>query len=311
MSNLNEIFRKVVPGIIDLSVDVIRHRRETQGVIEAEVIDFTPVFDVDGDIKQLEGDPFLEMARMYVDPSDLDLGYNPNTDTTTIEKVVDVTLSHVGQDEPRPPQAVKTPAYGGEAKSFAGQSDEDYCIECIVKHSQSAAMAFKEAIQRAEAGDPSLPGVQEKVRAAVRQITGIEEDVGNVSDTTISALDTMGRGIRKYIYTTGAEIGGASKEELYEAQYLIEELVKSSYLAREAQDGDCPHCRHAVGISMGLNVGKSLEMPEIDELRTLVKEERVDPVDAMTAIIGHAENINNEEAADYLKGVKKMMTTAL
>ena len=306
MSKLNDMIKKVAPDLINLAVDGLRHYRDTKGVMDAEIPDVEPAVNLEGDIERLENDPYVAIAKQMEDGSDLDLGYDQ---AATVSDVQESRLSHVGRDASRPPQVVEKPEYGAEAKSYEGQSDESYCLECIVKHSQSAAMAMTEAIQRAEAGDPALEGVKEKVKAAVRQLTGIEEDAGNVSEPAVRALDTMGRSIRKYVYTTGAEIGKASKEQLYETQNLIEELVNASYLAREVQEGDCPGCGDAVGILMGLNVGKSLDMPDIDELEALVKDERVEPVAAMEAIIGHAKSINEDDAVDYLTGVKKMMIT--
>jgi len=130
--------------------------------------------------------------------------------------------------------------YGAEAKSFKDQSDVDYCIECSVKHSQTAKVLMREALQRAEAGDPSLEGVKEKVRGVVLEICGMEDDTTTVMSEMVVMLNVSARELRKFIYTTGAELGKASIGDLREIKGMIDDLVEASYTVRAAED--CAAC---------------------------------------------------------------------
>jgi len=82
-------------------------------------------------------------------------------------------------------------------------------------------------------------------------------------------------------------------------------------MTREAEEGDCPECRTAVGMGMSLNVAKELEMPGFDELETKVKAQEIDSNEALDQIIAHATKRNDEDAINYLKGVKELMNTPL
>ncbi|GAJ07880.1 unnamed protein product, partial [marine sediment metagenome] len=66
--------------------------------------------------------------------------------------------------------------------SYEGQSEIDYCIECSVKHGQTAKVFAREALQRAEAeGNPSSEGVKEKIRGIVEELTGMEDDTNTTT----------------------------------------------------------------------------------------------------------------------------------
>ena len=142
-----------------------------------------------------------------------------------------------------PPVEERPPAervYGAEAKSFEDQSDVDYCIECSVKHSQTAKVLMREGLQRAEAGDPSLEGVKEKVRGVVEELCGLEDDTTTVSNEMVTMLNSSARELRKFIYTTGAEVGKASIEQLREIKGMVNHLVEATYTVRAAEE--CPSC---------------------------------------------------------------------
>lgn len=162
---------------------------------------------------------------------------------------IDVAFKAYDHRKRRPPEANEAPieerppagrVYGAEAKSFEGQSDVDYCIECSVKHSQTAKVLMREALQRAETGDPSMEGVQEKVRGVVEELCGLEDDTTTVSNEMVTMLNTSARELRKFIYTTGAELGGASMEQLREIKGMVDDLVEASYTVRAAEE--CPGC---------------------------------------------------------------------
>lgn len=296
--SLRKIVKKSLPDAIDLLVDVathIKNSRPVEGSYEEEEI-------------PISGEALEEIARRELG------GYMPEFDSPedagdfnirllddVKRKAEELDLREAGLKE----------GYGHEAKSFEGQSDVDYCLECCNKHSQTASMLMTEALQRAESGGPGLPGVQEKVRAAVREITGFEDDTETVHNHAVMELNTMARALRKHIYSTKAEIGQASLEDLQGMKELVDNLVEASYLTREAEEGDCPECREAVGVGMGLTVAKALEMPGFDELEVKVRAQEIDANVALDQIIVHAEKRKDKDAVDYLKGVKELMNTPL
>ena len=157
---------------------------------------------------------------------------------------IDAAFKAYDQRKRRSPEAerpqVEKRVYGAEAKSFEGQSDLEYCIECAIKHSQTAKVLMREALQRAEAGDPGLEGVKEKVRGVVEELLGLEDDTDTVDNEMVTALNTSGRELWKFIYTTGAEMGKASMEDLREIKRMVDQLVEASYTVRAAEE--CPAC---------------------------------------------------------------------
>lgn len=143
--------------------------------------------------------------------------------------------------EPKSENALKEKVYGAEAKSFAGQTDEDYCVECAVKHGQTAAILMQEALQRAEVGSPRLMGVIEKVRDTVKEICGMETDTDTVHSQKVMALNSAARELRKFIYTSKAEIGQASIEDLRKIKVMVGQLVDAAYIVRSSVE--CPACQ--------------------------------------------------------------------
>ena len=240
MSKLNNALKKAAPGIIELVVNGLRHYRDNKGLMDIDPDEAVPHWSLEEDAARLEHDPLIAIAKQLEDASDLDLGYSTVETVGDVQGSIDDQLSHVGHDSPAADRHTEEKVYGAEAKSYAGQSDIDYCIECAVKHGQTAQVLMREAVQRAEVSGPEAPGVKEKVRGVTAELTGVEHDTDTVGDPSVMALNTMARGVRKFIYTSGAEIGRASKEDLNEAKTLIGKLVEAAYMAREAVD--CPTC---------------------------------------------------------------------
>lgn len=100
---------------------------------------------------------------------------------------------------------------------------------------------MREGLQRAEVDSPQAEGVKEKVRAVVEELTGMEADTDTTKNDKVTALNTAARDLRKFIYTTQAEIGGASIEQLQEIKNKVDALVEESYRVREAEE-ECPTC---------------------------------------------------------------------
>lgn len=131
--------------------------------------------------------------------------------------------------------------------SYEGQSKLSYCLECLQKHGQGGKIQMREAVQRAEAGSPSDPGVQEKVRGVVEELIGFEldsdqrpppgipRDMWHVNEN-VSELNSSARLLRKIIYGKGAEVGTASLEDLREIKGFIDGLVDATYQVRASEE---------------------------------------------------------------------------
>jgi len=122
--------------------------------------------------------------------------------------------------------------------SYEGQSEVDYCIECAVKHGQTAKVSMREALQRAESeGNPASEGVKEKIRDIVEELTGTEKDTDTaLENENITMLNTHARDLRKYIYSTKASIGGADIDTLREIKARVDQLVAEIYVVREKEE---------------------------------------------------------------------------
>jgi len=120
--------------------------------------------------------------------------------------------------------------------SFEGQSKLDYCIECAVKHGQTAKVLMREALQRAEAQDPLSEGVKEKVIGVVEELSGAEDDTTTVKNENVTKLNTAARDLRKYIYSSKAEIGGAPVDVLREIKSKVDAFVDLAYKVREEEE---------------------------------------------------------------------------
>jgi len=157
---------------------------------------------------------------------------------------IDAAFKAYDNRKRRPPEPEVPPTerrvYGKEAKHFEGQTDLEYCIECAIKHSQTAKVLMREGLQRAEAGGPGLEGVKEKVRGVVEELCGLEDDTTTVKNESVTTLNTMARELRKFIYTQDAEMGKASLEDLREIKGMVDKLVEASYTVRAAEE--CPAC---------------------------------------------------------------------
>jgi len=120
--------------------------------------------------------------------------------------------------------------------SYEGQTELDYCLECAVKHSQTAKILAREALQRARAGSPSDIGVLEKVRGVVEELVGLEDDTDTVKNDKVATLNSLSRTLRKFIYTKRAEIGGASLKDLEEIKSMTDKLVDAVYTVRTSEE---------------------------------------------------------------------------
>ena len=95
---------------------------------------------------------------------------------------------------------------------------------------------MREALQRAEADDPTSEGVKEKIRDVIEELTGMEDDTDTVDNENVRALNAAARELRKDIYTSKGEIGGASLDALREFKEKIDGLVDHAYKVREEEE---------------------------------------------------------------------------
>ena len=100
---------------------------------------------------------------------------------------------------------------------------------------------MREALQRAESDGADSEGVVEKVRGVVEELSGMEDDTETTENEEVTALNSRAREIRKEIYASQAEIGGADVEKLREIKGKIDELVDEVYRVRQKEE--CPTCR--------------------------------------------------------------------
>jgi len=127
--------------------------------------------------------------------------------------------------------------------SFEGQSKIDYCLECCEKHSQTARVLMREAIQRCQAKGCDTEGVKEKVKGVVEELMGIENDSTSVlNNERVDAINNVARLLWKDIYASGAELGHATEEKLKEVKEKLDGLAELVYKTREIE-GDCPTCK--------------------------------------------------------------------
>lgn len=115
-----------------------------------------------------------------------------------------------------------------------------YCLECCIKHGQTAKVLMREALQRAEADGSESNGVKEKVRGVVEELSGMEDDTNTYGDNEdVRKINSEARAVRKFIYESGAEIGGADMKAFREIRKRLNDLVELSYSAREK----CSTCK--------------------------------------------------------------------
>ena len=164
--------------------------------------------------------------------------------------------------------------------SYEGQSELDYCLECICnRHGPTGKTLMKEALQRARAGSPSDPGVIEKVRGVVDELAGIEDDSDTVKNEKVEALNDLARTLRKHIYATKADIGGASLDDLREIKGMMDKLVDAAYQVRMSEEGPCIGCSVEELCGGNLECVKFVEkaakgVKDPEEFQTIIREAR-------------------------------------
>ena len=192
--------------------------------------------------------PLPELPELPADP--LDALETFNSMVTRFQKAVDTIGDRLGEIDTMASDVDQrfssTPTISGFVArarpkshthlSYEGQTGLDYCVECLSKHGQTAKVLMREAIQRAQVGSPSDLGVLEKVRGAVEELVGFEDDSDTVKNEKVSTLNNLSRTLRKLIYAKKAEIGGGSLEDLREIKDMLDKLVDVTYQVRASEE---------------------------------------------------------------------------
>jgi hypothetical protein len=148
--------------------------------------------------------------------------------------------------EPQP-QTAASESKPESGRSFAEQTQEGYCVECIEGHSMIAATETRHAIDRYRTAGKMTEGVTEKVRIAIQELQGIIEDVRStenappeVKQELDKILDEV-RWIRKEygISGKGLTIGQGELQDLETLRERIFGIQTRTYVLVSK----CPSCR--------------------------------------------------------------------
>ena len=136
-----------------------------------------------------------------------------------------------------------------DSRSYSGQSDVDYCTECLVKHFSKALGLIEEAESFAVTAGKITPAAAEKVKRAIQEIVAAEDDIyGTVfTDSEVKKLaDEIKKGMRlvrkfawakKLVYPEMAPIDALKElkqgvKKLLDITYSMGE----KYILREQRD---------------------------------------------------------------------------
>jgi len=151
------------------------------------------------------------------------------------------------------PKSVQTNPESG--RTFEGQSDEFYCIECVEGHTMASLTEMRHALDRYRTAGKMTEGVTEKVRVSIAELTGINEDVKSTKDASPEVkrgleeiLDEV-RWIRKEYGMSGKGLtrGYGNLEDLEELRNRIFILQSKAYALVE----QCPACKPHIQTTMG------------------------------------------------------------
>jgi hypothetical protein len=107
---------------------------------------------------------------------------------------------------------------------------------CMSKHLGTAKILTREALQRAEKGEPR-EAVLEKIRGAYEELMGAEDDSLSLEDERVRQLNALIRDTRKWFFDTGV-IVEPDKNKIVEALGRVSKLndeVYSEYEKRKAR----------------------------------------------------------------------------
>lgn len=267
--------------------------------------------------------PLLEgplRRRLFANPSNPPVQETPSG--VRQESSVELETKPETKSSPATKKSISTlpiektePAKPDSGKSFSGQSDEAYCHECIEAHIMNAKTELRHALDRFRTSKEMSPGVVEKVRVAIQELQGINEDVKNTRDVDPQIkkgldgiLDEV-RWIRKEFGVSGRGLtrGLGTQKDLEELRDRVDKLQDVSYDLAD----DCPSCSEAVGLGWSLNLAKQLNMPNADQLVKDVEDEKVSTEEALSQIVTFAQEKGTKEDVESLQEIKRLMYTPL
>jgi gas vesicle protein len=129
-----------------------------------------------------------------------------------------------------------THSHSGEVSHRAtpqGVSEEHYCLDCCSKHLGTAKILLREALQRADKGEPK-EAILAKVRGAYEELMGAEDDSQALSDERIRQLNSMIRDTRKWFFNSGV-ITEVDKSKIVEAFNKVSKLNDEVYKELEVR----------------------------------------------------------------------------
>ena len=154
---------------------------------------------------------------------------------------------------PSLPQTTVVPSFikPSSGKSYTGQTSEGYCVECVEGHTMASITELRHAIDRYRTSGQMNEGVVEKVRVAIAELTGIDEDVKDVKAATSEVQEGLGkivdkaRWIRKEYGVGGRALtaGQGSLQDLEQLRNEVGNLQLESYQLLKK----CPMCLKRVG----------------------------------------------------------------
>ena len=168
-------------------------------------------------------------------------------------EIDEVVMTDVAEQGPLYEITASTrPATG---RSFQGQTEESYCMECIEGHTMTALTEMRHALDRYRTANAMVPGVTEKVRVALQELMGIEEDAVNTAKADplvkkgIDEILEEVRWIRKEYGLSGRGLttGYGTMADLEELRSRIHALQTKAYALVKI----CPTCNPRIQTAMG------------------------------------------------------------
>lgn len=155
-------------------------------------------------------------------------------------------------------ESMEKPADG---RSFSGQTEESYCVECIEGHTMTSLTEMRHAIDRYRTAGKMTEGVSEKVRVAIAELMGIEEDARNTSDAApavkagIDNILNQVRWVRKEygVSGVGLTVGQGAEQDLLNLRDKIQAIQNEAYNLVQV----CPTCNPRIQAAMAKALGKA------------------------------------------------------
>jgi len=154
----------------------------------------------------------------------------------------------------KPKETTKTmePSKPVSGRTYEGQTDSGYCIECTEGHLMKAATEMRHAVDRYRTAGSMTDGVVEKVRVALQEVVGIDEDIANLKNAPdnvkaeLREILDKSRWLRKEfgISARGLTIGEGGMKDLEDLRQAIFDMQTKTYQVAK----HCPICLKKVKV---------------------------------------------------------------